>query len=82
MRDRGVGFPVKQKVWRAIVEIGFIMFLFYSNLLMGEFERSGMGQKVGFVGAVRDIFTMSNFLIAAVAAVIGYVVFEFLRRRF
>jgi hypothetical protein len=72
---------MKQKVWRAMVEIGFIMFLFYSNLLMGEFEGSGLGQKVGFVGAIRDIFTVSNFSIAAVAAVIGYVVFEFLRRR-
>jgi hypothetical protein len=40
-----------EKVWRAMVEIGFIMFLFYSNLLMGEFEGSGLGQKVGFVGA-------------------------------
>jgi hypothetical protein len=77
MRDRGVGFPMKQKVWRAIVEIGFIIFLFYSNLLMGEFEGSGIGQKVGFVGAFRDIFTVSNFLIAAVAAVVGYIVFEF-----
>jgi hypothetical protein len=64
-----------------MVEIGFIMFLFYSNLLMGEFEGSGLGQKVGFFGAIRDIFTVSNFSIAAVAAVIGYVVFEFLRRR-
>jgi hypothetical protein len=73
---------MKQNVWRAIVEIGFIMFLFYSNLLMGEFEGSGIGQKVGFVGAVRDIFTVSNFLIAAVAAVVGYIVFEFLRKRF
>jgi len=73
---------MKQKVWRAIVEMGFIIFLFYSNLLMGEFEGSGLGQKVGFVGAVKDIFTLSNFLIAAVAAGIGYVVFEFLRRRF
>ena len=72
---------MKQKVWRAMVEIAFIMFLFYSNLLMGEFEGSGLGQKVGFVGAIRDIFTVSNFSIAAVAAVIGYVVFEFLRRR-
>ncbi len=25
-----------------MIEVGFIIFLFYSNLLMGEFERSGM----------------------------------------
>ena len=30
------------KVWRALIEVGFIMFLFYSNLLMGEFGRSGI----------------------------------------
>ena len=30
------------KVWaRGAVEIGFILFLFYANLLMGEFSRSG-----------------------------------------
>jgi hypothetical protein len=29
----------------AVIEVGFIVFLFYSNLLMGEFERSGMGRR-------------------------------------
>jgi hypothetical protein len=38
---------MKKNVWRALIEIGFIIFLFYSNLLMGEFERSGMGHKRG-----------------------------------
>jgi hypothetical protein len=36
---------MKRNVWRAVIEVGFIIFLFYSNLLMGEFERSGMGLK-------------------------------------
>jgi hypothetical protein len=31
---------MKKNVWRAVIEVGFIIFLFYSNLLMGEFERS------------------------------------------
>jgi len=35
------------KNWRAIVEVSFIIFLFYSNLLMGKFERSGIGQSKG-----------------------------------
>jgi len=35
---------MKKNIWRAVVEVGFIIFLFYSNLLMGEFERSGVGQ--------------------------------------
>jgi hypothetical protein len=33
-----------KSLWRAVIEIGFIVFLFYSNLLMGEFERSGRGR--------------------------------------
>jgi hypothetical protein len=36
-------FHMKKNVWRAVIEVGFIIFLVYSNLLMGEFERSGMG---------------------------------------
>ena len=36
---------MKKRVWRAVTEAGFIIFLFYSNLLMGEFERSGMGRQ-------------------------------------
>ncbi len=65
-----------------MIEIGFIVFLFYSNLLMGEFERSGLGQKRGFVAAFSDIFTGTNFVIAVMAGLLGYSVFEFLRRRF
>jgi hypothetical protein len=71
-----------KNVWRAVIEIAFIVFLFYSNLLMGEFERSGMGHKRGFAWAVHDIFTTANFEIALIAAFLGYVLFEFLRRKF
>lgn len=72
---------MKKNIWRAAIEIGSILFLFYANLLMGEFERSGMGQKRGLAWALGDIFTTSNFGIAMIAGVIGYVVFEFLRKR-
>ena len=59
------------------------MFLFYTNLLMGEFERSGMGSsRKGLLWALSDVFTLANLEIAAIAAVFGYVVFEFLRTRF
>ena len=58
------------------------MFLFYSNLLMGEFERSGMGRSEGLVWAIGDIFTAANFVIAIAAAFIGYVLVEFLRQKF
>ncbi len=67
---------------RAFIEIGFIIFLFYSNLLMGEFERSGMGAKKGLIWALSDVVTASNFGIAIVAATIGYVLLEFLRTRY
>jgi hypothetical protein len=71
---------MKRKIWGALIEVGFIVFLFYSNLLMGEFERSGLGQKRGLASALQDIFTTANFGVAVSAAVIGYVVFEFLRK--
>jgi hypothetical protein len=65
---------------RVIVEVGFIVFLFYSNLLMGEFNR-GSGQNKTLQFALRDIFTSANFTIAVISGLIGYVVFEFLRKR-
>ncbi|HET9400351.1 MAG TPA: hypothetical protein VFO34_05330 [Candidatus Acidoferrales bacterium] len=67
--------------WRAAIEIGFILFLFYSNLLMGEFERSGMGRHHGLLWALGDIFTAANLLIGAIAACIGYLLVEFLRTK-
>jgi hypothetical protein len=74
--------PMRKNVWRAVIEVGFIIFLFYSNLLMGEFERSGMGQKRGLASAMEDVFTAANFEIAIIAALIGYGLFEFLRKKF
>jgi len=73
---------VKRGSARALIEIGFILFLFYTNLLMGEFERSNMGQKKGLVWALYDVFTVSNLGVAVVGATIGWVVIEFLRNRF
>jgi hypothetical protein len=72
---------MKKTALRAITEMGFIIFLFYSNLLMGEFGHSGMGRKMGLAWAVRDIFTTANFVIALTAALVGYVIVEILRER-
>ncbi len=72
---------MKKSIERAVIEIAFIVFLFYSNLLMGEFERSGLGQKRGMTWALLDVFTVANFAIAMIAALIGYALFEFLRKR-
>jgi hypothetical protein len=67
-------------LWRAIVEVAFIVFLFYSNLLMGEFTRSnGKGKSLWF--AMHDVLTGTNLAIALVSALIGYVVFEFWRKK-
>lgn len=71
-----------KRVWRRMIEAGFIIFLFYSNLLMGEFERSGLGQRKGLGWAIADIFTTENFAIALLAALTGYVIVEFLRAKF
>ena len=65
---------------RVVIEVAFIIFLFYANLLMGEFTRgNGQGKTLAF--AVMDIFTGVNFLIAVIAALIGHVAFEWLRKR-
>ena len=69
------------QVLRALIEMGFIIFLFYSNLLMGEFDRSGNGEKHNLGWAFNDILTVDNFVIAVIAAIVGYLVFEFLRRK-
>jgi hypothetical protein len=67
--------------WRAVIEIAFIVFLFYSNLLMGEFTMvNGKGKTLAF--AIHDIFTATNFAIAMISAFLGYVGFEYLRRKF
>ena len=76
------GTLTMKNVWRAVIEVSFIVFLFYSNLLMGEFERSGMGQRKGIAWAIRDVFTAANFEIAMIAGLIGYILFEFLRKKF
>jgi hypothetical protein len=73
---------MKKNVWRAVIEVAFIIFLFYSNLLMGEFERSGLGLKRGVAWAIVDVFTIANFEIAMIAALAGYGIFEFLRKKF
>jgi hypothetical protein len=65
----------------AVIEIAFIVFLFYSNLLMGEFTVAN-GRGKSFAAALTDIFTGTNLVIAMISALIGYVGFEYLRRKF
>ena len=80
MPETPSNFTRLKPLWRALIEIGFIIFLFYANLLMGEFTRTnGAGRTLWF--AIHDILTVPNFIIANIAAFIGYVVFEFLRKK-
>jgi hypothetical protein len=63
-----------------VIEIAFIVFLYYSNLLMGEFTKTnGRGKSITF--ALSDIVTGTNFLIALISALIGWVVLEYLRQK-
>jgi len=67
------------RIRRALIEVACIVFLIYSNLLMGEFTVvNAHGKTLAF--AFRDIFTFTNFTIAMIAALIGYAVFEYLRK--
>ncbi len=67
-------------LWRALIEVAFVVFLFYSNLLMGEFTGAN-GQGKSFAFALRDIITPTNFIIAVASGFIGYGIFEFLRKK-
>jgi hypothetical protein len=69
-----------QQFKTASIEIGFILFLFYANLLMGEFTRSTR-VKHTVVFALRDVITPENLAIGIVAACLGHGIFEYLRRR-
>ena len=73
---------MKKNITRAIIEITFIIFLFYSNLLMGEFTVSADGKSKGIIWAIGNIFTLSNFIIAIISSLIGYMIFEFLRKKY
>jgi hypothetical protein len=53
-----------------VIEIAFIVFLFYSDLLMGEFPvTNGAGKSLAF--ALNDIFTGTNILIATISSLVG-----------
>ena len=67
-------------IWRALIEVGFIVFLFYSNLFMGEFTRAnGQGKSLAF--AIKDMFTLANLSIGIISGLIGYVIVEYLRKK-
>ncbi len=68
-------------VLRVVVEMGFIIFLFYSNLLMGEFTQTNGAQGKTLVFAIKDIFSVTNFIIAVISALVGHMIFEHFRKK-
>jgi len=80
MQEREESRRKSNSAVRAVIEVAFIIVLFYSNLLMGEFTvANGRGKTLAY--ALQDIFTGTNFLIAVVTALFGYFVFEYLRKK-
>ena len=74
-------FPKMAPFWRGIVEIAFIVFLFYSNLLMGQYTANASPQNMSLWMAIQNVVTPDSFIIGLVTALIGHLVFEFLRKR-
>ena len=67
-------------VLRGVIEVAFIIFLFYSNLLMGEFTATA-GRGKTLAAAIANIVTLQNLAIAVAASVLGHLGFEVLRKR-
>ncbi len=61
--------------------MGFIIFLFYSNLLMGQYNKGHDFAQRPILDAMRNIFTVDNFGLAIIAAFVGHVFFDRIRKR-
>jgi len=72
--------PPKNRHLKAAIEICFIIFLFYSNLLMGEFTKTA-GHNKTLPAAIADIITLKNLAIAVVTSMVGHLGFEILREK-
>jgi divalent metal cation (Fe/Co/Zn/Cd) transporter len=71
-----------RKLLLALAEIGFIVFLFYTNLLMGQFTRTrSAAHAASIMAALYDVFTPANALIGLTGAIIGYFCIEGIRKR-
>jgi hypothetical protein len=66
---------------KTLTEMMFIIFLFYSNLLMGQYTHDKLDHHVKLLQAAENIFSLENFAIAVVCAFIGHILFDRIRRR-
>jgi hypothetical protein len=58
----------------------FIIFLFYANLLMGQYTHESIRHGVTLMRAISNIFSVENFVIALICAFIGHSLFDRIRR--
>ena len=73
--------PTSKTLLRAVAEVAFVIFLFYTNLLMGEFTRArSMPRALTILAGLSDIFTPTNAVIGLIGAIIGYFCIESLRK--
>lgn len=68
------------QIWRAIIEVALLLFLFYSIRLMGEFTAAN-GRGKSLAVALNDVLTQASFVVAIVSALFGVVVVEYLRKK-
>ena len=78
---KGMILAMKKNIWRAVIEVGFIIFLFYANLLMGEYTKNSTLENKSLLVALRNVVTPANLAIAMIAAISGHLVFQFLRKK-
>ena len=70
----------RNPVWRVALEVLLIMFLLFAVRLMGEFTATNdQGKSLDL--ALSEIVTLTNCAIAAISAVIGTVLIEFIRNK-
>ncbi len=74
-------FETSKTLRKTLLEMIFIVFLFYSNLLMGQYNRGHSFADRSLLEAMLNIFTIDNFIIAIVAAFVGDVAFDYVRKR-
>jgi len=67
--------------WRIPTAATFLTFRLL-HCVGGATLGSGKGREMGLAWSIADILTLGNFAIAITAALIGYVIVEFLRSKF
>jgi hypothetical protein len=70
----------RNPVWRVALEVLLIMFLLFAVRLMGEFTATN-DQGKSLALALSEIVTLTNCAVAAISAVIGTVLIEFIRNK-